>query len=122
MEYENIFINSSKVTLVQKDHPEYDYKSVMVFQIFKEISSNTSNEKWSDKSLSVLKGEKHCHKENDVTEKKSDEEDKKQLWRRNKSKSTFFFTNLQSGKVLTVLPDGTFITLCQSQFVSNDVI
>merc|ERR1719326_2643619 len=80
MKYKNIF-NSSKVTLVQKDHPEYDYKSVMVFQIFKKISSNTSNEKWSDKSLSVLKGEKHCHKENDVTEKKSDEEDKKQLWR-----------------------------------------
>ena len=122
MKYENIFINSSKVMLVQKDHPEYDYKSVTVFQIFKKISSNTVNEKWSNKSLSVLKGEKHCHKENNVTEKKSDEGDKKQLWRRNKSNSTFFFTNLQSGKVLTVLPNGTFITLCQSQFVSNDVI
>ena len=109
---------SIKIKLVQKDHPEYDYKSVTVFQI-KNSSSESLDEKWSEKFLSALTGEKSCYKENGVTLKKSDEEDKKQLWRKKKINNTFFFTNLQSGKVLTLLPDGSFITLCQSQFVSN---
>ena len=124
MKYQIKSENSSKIykiALVQKDHPEYDYKSVTVFQI-KNCSSDTEDEICSEKFVSVFKGDKHCYKENDVTEKRSDEEDKKQLWRKNKSNKQYFFTNLQSEKVLTILPDGTFTSLCQSQFVSNKVI
>ena len=109
--------SSNKIMLVQRDHPEYDYKSVTVYQI-KNSSSDSEDENWSE-PLSVENGDKHCHKENGVTEKKCDKKNKKQLWRKNKFKNTFFFTNLQSKKVLTVLPNGSFITFCQSQFVSN---
>ena len=114
MKSENIFDNSSiNITLVHKDHPEDENKQV--FQIF---SSNIVDQKY----LSVVRGEKHCHGENAVTENESNEKDKKQLWRRHKSYNNFFFTNLQSKKVLTLLPNNTFITLCQSQFVSKNVI